>query len=258
MNPSHAATRRLFVKATSLVLVGCGGLAACATSDGTHEAEPAPPSIGSLTMLPAALPETLTVENRGARGGLGMLFGPLGSLAASHAIRKNGERLTEVLQATGVDLGSRLEEAVMQELSAAPIVPDRYADLQRIAKAREADDFKLLGIEADAVLDITVNSYGFYSSSGVDDYTPQVYVAMGLRSPKTSDWLGDASYAYDRSPSNGYHRHIQTAAEHKFSSVDALLSHSTRAIDALDSGMIKIAVAIASDVRTVLSGRFLE
>jgi len=258
MNPSHAASRRLVLKSISLALVGSGSLTGCATSNGAHEAEPVPPSIGSLTVLPAAMPETLTVENRGARGGLGMLFGPLGSLAVSHSIRKNGERLTEVLQATGVDLGSRLGEAVMQELSAAPVVPDLYADLQRTARARETDDFKLLGVEADAVLDITVNTYGFYSSSGVDDYTPQVYVAMGLRSPRTSDWLGDASYAYDRSPSNGYHRHFQTAAEHKFSSVDALLLDGSRAIDALDTGMIKIAAAIASDVRTVLSGRFLE
>jgi hypothetical protein len=204
------------------------------------------------------MPETVTVENRGARSGLGMLLGSLGSLAASHTIRKNGERLTELLQASGFDLRSRLGEAVMLELATAPVAPDFYADMEHIARAREADDFKLINIAADAVLDITVNTYGFYSSSGLDDYTPQVYVAMGLRSPKTSDWLGNASYAYDRSSSDGYHRHFQTSADHHFSSIEALLADGTRVAEALDTGMVKIAAAIASDVRTVLGGRFLE
>ncbi len=59
------------------------------------------------------------------------------------------------------------------------------------------------------MLDIAISS--FYSSFGVDDKTPQVYVDMALRSAKTSDWVGIASYAYGLSPSNGYQRHFQTA-----------------------------------------------
>jgi hypothetical protein len=57
---------------------------------------------------------------------------------------------------------------------------------------------------------------------------------------------------------DGYHRHFQTSADHHFSSIEALLSDGTRAAEALDKGMVQIAAAIASDVRTVLSGRFLQ
>jgi hypothetical protein len=258
VNPAQVASRRLVLKSLSLVALGSGTLAGCATRSGEPEIEPVPPVIGSLTLLPVAMPEGVTVENRGMRRGLGMILGGLGSLAASHSIRKNGERMDELIRASGVDLSARLSEVVMRELAAGPVIPDVFADAQQAAKARESDDFKVLGIEADAVLDITVNDYGFYCSSGVDDYTPQVYVAMGLRSPRTGDWLGDASYAYDRSPANGDPRHFQTAAEHQFSSIDVLFAESARAVAALDDAMVAIAAALATDIRTVLAGHFLE
>jgi hypothetical protein len=257
MKPAHVASRRLALKSLSLVLLGSGTLAGCATNNGSPEAEPVPPVIGSLTLLPVAMPDGVTLENRGMRGGLGLLMGGLGSLAASHSIRKNGERMEELIRARGVDLSVRLREVLLAEMAGAPVVPDLFADAQEAAKARENDDFKLLGVGSDAVLDITVNSYGFYCSSGVDDYTPQVYVSMGLRSPKTGDWLGDASYAYDRSPSKGYQRHFQTTAEHKFGNIDELFGESARAVTALETGVEKIAGAIAVDVRTILAGRFL-
>ncbi len=256
MNPAQVSSRRLVLKSLSLVVLGSGSLAGCATNK--PEAEAVPPVIDSLTLLPVAMPEGVTVENRGMRGGLGLLLGGLGSLAASHTIRMNGQRLDELIRASGIDLSVRLREVLLADLASSPVVPDLFADAQEAAKARANDDFKLLGIGTDAVLDISVNDYGFYCSSGVDDYTPQVYVSMGLRSPRTSDWLGDASYAYDRSPPNGYQRHFQTTAEHKFGSIDQLFADSARAVTALENGVKKIAGAIALDVRTVLAGRFLE
>lgn len=87
---------------------------------------------------------------------------------------ENGERLDELIRASGIDLSARLGELVMQELATGPVVPEVFADAKQAARARESDDFTVLGVAADAVLDITVNDYGFYCSSGVDDYTPQV------------------------------------------------------------------------------------
>ncbi len=186
------------------------------------------------------------------------MLGFFGSIAASHTANKNAERLVAELEAAGFDLRGRFGEALMQELASGPLLPSVATDDERSAKARKADDFRILGLDTDAVLDISVSSYGFYSSSGMDDYTAQIYVDMGLRSPRTSEWMGNASYAYDRSPSNGYQRHFQTAAEHKFSSIDALLAERPRVVAALDTGIGKIAGAIAVDVKTVLEGRFLE
>lgn len=256
MNPAQLPSRRLVLKSLSLVVLGSGALAGCATNK--PEAEAVPPVVDSLTLLPIAMPGGVTVENRGMRGGLGLLLGGLGSIAAAHSIRQNGQRMDQLILASGVDLSVRLREVLLAELAGGPVIPDLFANSQEAAKARANDDFKLLGVGTDGVLDISVSNYGFYCSSGVDDYTPQVYVSMGLRSPRTSDWLGDASYAYDRSPSNGYQRHFQTAAEHKFGSLDDLFADSTRAVTALETGAEKIAGAIAVDIRTILAGRFLE
>jgi hypothetical protein len=165
--------------------------------------------------------------------------------------------VSEGLRIRGIDLAGRLRSGLLREIGSGSATLSEYVNDSVAAKAREVDDFTLLKAEADALLDITVSEMGFYSTSGMDDYTPQVYVSMGLRSPVTSEWLGDASYAYDRSPAKGYQRHFQTAPEFKFASVEALIADGARAVRALEVAMDSIAGAIAVDVRTVLDGKFL-
>jgi hypothetical protein len=188
---------------------------------------------------------------------MGVFLGVLGQLAAADTIRRNSTRVSQALRARGIDLAGRLRTGLLREIGSESAPLSEYSDANVVAKARQADDFSLLKAEADALLDITVSEMGFYSSSGMDDYTPQVYVTMGLRSPGSSEWLGDASYAYDRSPSKGYQRHFQTAPEFKFADVETLVADGARAARALEVAMDSIAGAIAVDVRTVLAGKFL-
>ena len=253
---AFATRRRLLASMTVTLAAGAGGLSGCATRSTGQEAELKPPVVRSLMLLPIAMAAPLTVENRGMRGGMGML-GMIGTLAAADAVKKNGARVSQALRKQGTDLSAHLYRAVMREMETVPVVLSVFSDPGLVAKAREADDFKLLPSEADALLDITVSHLGFHSSSGFDDYTPLVDVSMDLRSPRTNESLADASYSSYRSPSKGDPRHFQTSTVYQFADVDALVTESVRAARALEVAMVAIASGIAVDVRTVLAGKFL-
>jgi hypothetical protein len=258
IHPTGFATRRRLLATVTLTLAAAGapGLSGCATRSGGSEPDEKPPVVRSLMLLPIDASPALTVENRGMRGGMGML-GIFGALAAADKVNKNGARVGRALRKQGGDFAAHLHAAVMREMASAPVAFSAFSDTERAAKAREAEDYKLLAAEADAVLDIRISHIGFHSSSGFDDYTPLVDVSMDLRSPTTNQSLADASYSSYRAPSKGDPRHFQTSTEFQFANVDALVADSARATRALEVAIVAIAGGIAVDVRTVLAGKFL-
>jgi hypothetical protein len=186
-------------------------------------------TIRKIAIVEVRDPKQYFARNQGHPG---MLFGAIGGALAGASMESNGAALTQALAADGVSPGRRLTESTAQALAAAGYEIVRLPDLRGEADDEFSLDYAKVQTDADAILNLTLKSAGYRSSTGFDDYTVGLTLTAELvgRSNDRVDRLYFDRFWLDVSdPANPDLIFVEAPAKYRFSSLDDLLKRSREA-----------------------------
>jgi hypothetical protein len=268
--------RRQILRAAAITpALGLGFLAVGGCASRPPAAPPRPVSL--LAVLPAAPAAVPQGSGFGARspGVVAVPPAPRGASSSSGAAavigagliaaaivytvgeskRKEREALTDALADVNFDPLEQLNQRLCDSLEQNQVRIVRITDVHAAAELR-AGRFDALPAGVDAILDVTVEESGFYSSSRAGGYSPMLHVVASMRSPTPeSKPLDTFSYYADWREGGKDTRWVTTPKEMTFESVEKLKAGSSTARQGLEKVVEQFVVMMSQDVARHTAGQ---
>ena len=207
------------------------------------------PSVQKIAILRVPEPLEYTVQNTSAAN---YAFGLVGAAVSGGIQQSRTDEFTQATTKQGIAVGSRITEAIEAELKqrgyeVTLVTSTRLA--LAATDARPSLDYSHVSTDADAILDVRLESAGYISVSGSPDYVPYIQVTARLGSMKGKSLLYFQTILYGlEGPLNSTDGidYLTGPGNYSYDSFDKLMAHSQDAQFALTEGASSIARSIAA------------
>lgn len=218
-------------------------LSGCASNKAPVQPKP----VKNITLIPAAAPDKLSTENKGAP-----LVGALWTGIANTILDKgkSAEFDTKYV-AYRLSMGTKLTDAVMRELqtqgfkvqlaSSTDVVRDKDGEL----------DLKKFSAH-ETVLDLSFAEVGMYSGRVTPHYLPMLNTYAVLVRPLNKEYMFEASYYYGAYASKDEGSYMLSESKFQFPGFSDLIGQPELVAEAYEAGIKKTAVRIAAEFRKEL------
>ena len=214
--------------------------------------KPVPPldkqGVHKIAIVRVKDPQTIAFENQ---NGVQFLF-PIA--AAAFAVDSNNKRkqFSEKVVALKLPIGKELTEQLSRGLQKSGYTVEVLENVHGPANDPDNIDLDKIKTDADAVLYVTVDDFGLFSSRFSPDYLPRVNMRATLHSTRRDDdfYYETLYYGVDAHPGKSYS--IDADRAFAYPSFDAVMANIPEVADRLSGATRALGGRLVTEIETAL------
>ncbi|HEY2682238.1 MAG TPA: hypothetical protein VGI93_01905 [Steroidobacteraceae bacterium] len=219
-------------------------LAACKSRPPT--AEPPPPVIRSIAVIPASNPAWFSFEN--AMMPLVIPAEPVYWGANKIDNHSKARRFHDALNPEATKLGDEFTEQVVAKLRDHGFQVEILDKVDRTASDPDNVDYERIKTKADAILHIRLSEVGIYSGHWSKSYLPRVNASGKLWANGREESLYEEDLYYGVDAKKGKSWGIVPDPKYSYSSFDEVMSHITDIHESFDTGVKLVAERMSGQI----------
>ncbi len=226
----------LLISLAAVLLGGCAGVAQQSYA----------PSKAPLKRVLIATPAAFPTVTEGVAGNAGLMFGPVGAVAATYDVKELSAKLEQAITSQGVHYEVDLLDKIRANFAAAGIATEVVAVKEREPRSQLVQDYKALaarGNGADAILDIAVleAAYGAVHPMLDPEFRPILRLRARLVSARTLETLyaNDIFFGYSNPFMSA--QEIKAPKKYYFRNLDAVLDDKPKAAEGMHVAATEVA-----------------